>query len=201
MISISPFRFEGNNVIIDPEILVYKEFKDVYELDKTTSKELALQYFIYIYHCADQKAIPILKGFNTKERHEHACRHANLQITFKPNVIILDAIEFYKTEFTSPVKELSIRLLSTLQKNIKILGKIDELVEKKLNDEGITPEGISALIDLQKSVSTIASQLPAQIKSLKEIDILISSTKENKTLRRGGEEIDESMTRNNNIEN
>ena len=200
MISISPFRFEGNKLTIEPELLAYQVFKKVYDLDKNTNKELALKYFIYIYHNADQKVVPVLKGYSVKDAHDFACREAKLDLTFKPSPEIIEAILYYKDNFISPLKELSIKLLNTLQKNIKILSKVDNLVEQKLNSDNITPEQIEALLQLQKSVTSIISQLPIQIKALREIDIQLSETKNDKVLRRGGEELKESMMRNSEIE-
>lgn len=201
MITISPFRFEHNNIIIEPELLAYKVFKDVYNLDTNTKKELALQYFIYIYHSSDQKTVPVIKGFSTKDTHSYACKEAGLQTTFTPSIEILTAIEFYKENFISPVKHLAISLLNTLQKNIRILKKADTIIEQKLNQDNITPENIESLILLSKSISTMASQLAGQIKTLKDLDRAIEEDKDYKGIEiRGGGGIPDSMTRNNDIE-
>lgn len=201
MISISPFRFDKNTVIIDPEILVYDVFKKVYDLDKSTNKELALKYFTYIYHSADQRVIPMLKGYGTKETHLYACKEAKLDSKFNVPREVSEAIIFYRDNFISPIKELSLKLLNTLQKNVKILSKIDTLLDRKLDQDSITAEQIAELLSLQKNVTLIISQLPSQIKSLREIDIeLTTEDKTGKTLLRGGNNIASSMTRNNEIE-
>lgn len=201
MISISLFRFDGNTLIIDPEVLTHKVFRDVYNLDKDTKKELALKYFIYIYHCSDQRAVPIIRGYSKKEEHEFACREAGLQTTFKATFQIIDAINYCKENFISPVKELQLNLLNTLQKNIKILTKVDDVVEKKLEGEDITSEQLAGLMDIQNKVSKMAEQLTGQIKTLKELDKLLIEETDSKNIRRGGGSIKDSMKPNNDIEN
>jgi hypothetical protein len=201
MISITPFRFEKNNIIIEPELLVYSDFKAVYDLDKNTNKELALKYFIYIYHSADQKAVPVIKGYSIKELHNYACREAGLPITFKPDSTISRAIIFYKENFISPVKELQLNLLNTLQKNIKILSKVDDMVDKKLNIDELTPEQLTMLMEVQSKVSKMAKELTGDIKTMKDLDILINNSKDTVQHRRGGDEIENSMIRNDDIEN
>jgi hypothetical protein len=201
MVSISPFRFDGNDVKIDPEMLVYDEFKQVYDLDLNTKKELALKWFIYIYHCADQRAVPILKGYNTKDKHEYACRQSKLPLEFKPEIRILNAIDFYRNNFISPIKELSISLLNTLQKNIKILKKANDLIDSKIEKDELTPEEIGALILLVKDISTMSTQLSTQMKTVRELDAqmtIVDST--DKEVQRGGNEISDSMTRDGKIE-
>lgn len=195
MISISPFRFNGTEVTIDPEILIYDIFKKVYDIDTSTKKELALQYFIYIYHRADQRAIPIMKGYSDKDQHKFACEQAKLDIKFKPDIRIVNAIDFYKENFISPVKALSLKILSTLQKNIKILDKANDLIEEALEKE-LTPEKVDSLIKLSNSISKMATEFVSQIKTIKELDIAISSIdNEEGIIQRGGKKLKSSMDR------
>jgi hypothetical protein len=201
MISISPFKFENNKLILEPILLTYRQFKDVYNLDNSSKKDIALQYFIYIYHSADVRAIPVLKGYSKKETHEYASNQAGFTDTFKPDNKIHLAITFYKENFISPVKQLQISLLNMLENNSDITEKINALVTTKLEENIISNDTLSNIISLQKDINTMIKELPNQIKILKEIDIMLLEENKGSLVRRGGGIITSSMTRNSEIEN
>lgn len=189
MISVSPFRFDGDDIIVEPEMLLYESFKIVW--DSTKDKDLRLSYFKYIYHCGDYNSAPNKKGLTINETKAWAKEHSKLSDKVIP-AYVDDAVTYYKREFLSPLKEQSMELVKGFNKNTKILEKININIDKTLNSAELTVEQIAALLTLQKQIIDISTMLPKQIALLKEVDKLIEEDR-NVNLGRGKVEIEESM--------
>lgn len=200
MITSDIFILKGNKILITPDILMYQPFRDVYNLDGATNKEEATRYFTYIWHHANPKAVPVIRGYSPADTHIYACKQSDLTDTFKPHDKIKVAIKFYKTNFISPVKEKALALLNSISKNTKIANVVDDLIEKKLQEDNITHESIAALISLQKDIVNIIAQFPTQVKTLKEIEKMIDEEEKGIRMKRGGDEIKHSMLRDNDVE-
>lgn len=68
------FDIEGSKVIISPETLTIKAFRDIWDYDKSPDKELASRMLTFVYHFMDLDSP--FAGADYKERYE-LCRAEN----------------------------------------------------------------------------------------------------------------------------
>jgi hypothetical protein len=202
MKDICPFRFNGNDLVIDESILTYPVFKRLYDLDGSKDKATASKYLTYVYHAASRRCVPVKRGFSEKETRTYCTRIAQFAVnTILPLKELDAAVLFYKDHFILPVEEQADQLAQALNRNIKITRKINERISEVLDSEAkLSTEQISEFIKLQKELLTLAEQMPKQIALINQTEALIAEQTNAKEIGRGGKEIEDSMDGNPDIE-
>ncbi len=188
------FILRGNVVELDhDEIALIPEFKAILDRDKSTGTSIAFKEFTYIYAIADPKSKANTKGYDDKDAKEYAITLSKLPLDYKPDGIVLSAIEKYKDDSDTVANELRREILLTMNTSCKIVSRLRKIIEKKLDKTDITDQEVITLTDALSKVVSINDSLPKQIRALKESEKLILEEQDTDVKGRGGIEISDSM--------
>lgn len=159
------FKYEGFKVTIEPEALLLKPFRIIWERDKKDTKEKAINELGFIYFFADPRS-DYQYIVDEEDRIKAIKEGEGLPDKWVPDKQILAAIDFYKQFKTSSVLllETTRMLVDKLTKQMKSLD-LDERDDKNkpifaLNTITATIEKVPTLvIKLDEAEKTIASEL------------------------------------------
>lgn len=102
-------RYEGYNLTIEPEMLLIKPFKALWERDKSKTKENALMELGYIYFMCDPRS-DYMYLVDDEDRHKAVIEGEGLKVDWKPDSVVIAAMEYYKS-----IKPLAAQLLDDLR--------------------------------------------------------------------------------------
>ena len=123
------FYISENKVIPNPEVLLIKEFKDIWDRDKTKLKDIALKELAYIYFISDYKSVYNDYSLSVKEiKIEEDIIQDK---TWKPDELIKLAIKKYEELQITP----TLRLLNGARKALEEMTRYYEYL--KINDRNI----------------------------------------------------------------
>ena len=159
------FKYEGFKVTIEPEALLLKPFRIIWERDKKDTKEKAINELGFVYFFADPRS-DYQYIVDEEDRIKAIKEGEGLPDKWIPDKQILAAIDFYKQFKTSSVLllETTRMLVDKLTKQMKSLD-LDERDDKNkpifaLNTITATIEKVPTLvIKLDEAEKTIASEL------------------------------------------
>ena len=159
------FKYEGFKVTIEPEALLLKPFRIIWERDKKDTKEKAINELGFVYFFADPRS-DYQYIVDEEDRIKAIKEGEGLPDKWVPDKQILAAIDFYKQFKTSSVLllETTRMLVDKLTKQMKSLD-LDERDDKNkpifaLNTITATIEKVPTLvIKLDEAEKTIASEL------------------------------------------
>ncbi len=118
-----------NKIQIEPRMLFIPEFKRIWELDKTSTKQKANNKFAYIYFMADYKSEYNIYGIEKPLRIATDIMNDD---KYSPDQMVLDAIEKYE----KLQETFSMRYLKSVRNTVNSLIKFyDELRFKNDTDE------------------------------------------------------------------
>ncbi len=137
------FNFDKNQVTVRPHTLLIKEFKLIWDRDKSKNKEFALQELAYVFYIADYKSIYLSTA--PEERSAILIDDLNLK-NWKPDSVIEDAIKKY----ADLQKTMSMRFLDSQRQALEQL---------MLYFKNIKYENISKPSELSKSMTDTAKIL------------------------------------------
>lgn len=176
--NIFTFNSETNRINVnEKEILLVKEFKDLWDRDKSKYKEKVYKELTYIWLAIDWKSP--YSGYNDMEQHEEALRDSQLT----------------QEEFDDPVFRAACRKYVKIQDenwSIKCL-RAAQLTMSKFIDyfNNIDPEErdeqTGKPIYKVKDIMTEITQLSKLNESLKELEYQVKKEQEIETGIRGGE--------------
>ena len=156
------FKYEGYKLNISEEALLLKPFKEIWQRDKSKSKDKALQELGYIYFMSDPRS-DYQYLVDEEERSKAIKDGEGIDSKWKPDKVVLDAIAFYKS-----FKPTSALLLEdtrfAVDKLRKLLREID-LTE--VDDKG------KPIYTLNTITATI-KQIPSLVKDLDEAEKAIA---------------------------
>ena len=164
------FKFEGYKVIIEPEALLLKPFRLIWERDKKETKEKAINELGFVYFFADPRS-DYQYIVDEDERIKAIKEGEGLPDKWVPDKQVLTAIDFYKQFKTSSVLllETTRMLVDKLMKQMKGLD-LDERDDKNkpifaLNTITATIEKVPGLVvKLDEAEKTIAAELKSDSK-------------------------------------
>jgi len=164
------FKFEGYKVIIEPEALLLKPFRVIWERDKKETKEKAINELGFVYFFADPRS-DYQYIVDEDERIKAIKEGEGLPDKWVPDKQVLAAIDFYKQFKTSSVLllETTRMLVDKLMKQMKGLD-LDERDDKNkpifaLNTITATIEKVPGLVvKLDEAEKTIAAELKSDSK-------------------------------------
>lgn len=87
-------KYEGYKVVIEPELLTLKPFKQIWTRDKTVNKDKALAEIAFIYFMTDPRS-DYQYLVDNKERMEAIKEGEGLPPKWEPDKVVKDAMEFY----------------------------------------------------------------------------------------------------------
>jgi len=181
----SLFKTEGFTVIVDPELRLIKEFRDLIAEDKARDKKNVIVWLAYIYHMYDYKSPYQL--YDEKERHLRVVKDLSLPPEFKHTPRMTLAIEKYKELRTTPtVKTLSTtkQALTSAEKAIQALThKIEVLLVDNENEEKDT---VSEAVKSVTKLLEIAERLPKMADIISNLEDRVKKEQGGESKIRGG---------------
>lgn len=153
-------KYEGYKVVIEPELLTLKPFKQIWTRDKTVNKDKALAEIAFIYFMTDPRS-DYQYLVDDKERMEAIKEGEGLPPKWTPDRIVTEAMEFYKS--FKPISALLLEdtrfMVDKYRKRLKA-QEFDELEIKDLKEAGALIKQIPSLVkDLNEAEKALNSEM------------------------------------------
>lgn len=153
-------KFEGYKVVIEPELLTLKPFKQIWTRDKTVNKDKALAEIAFIYFMTDPRS-DYQYLVDDKERMEAIKEGEGLPPKWQPDRIVTEAMNFYMS--FKPISALLLEdtrfMVDKYRKRLKA-QEFDDLEIKDLKEVGALIKQISPLIkDLDEAEKALNSEM------------------------------------------
>lgn len=154
------FKYEGYKVVISEEALMLKPFKELWQRDKTKTKDKALSELAYIYFMEDP-ASDYQYIVNREDRHNAIVEGEGLK-SWKPDKAVIAAMEFYASFKTTSalILEDTRYAADNLRKSLREINIHDT------DDKGRPLYTISSIISAIKQVPTLVKELAEAEKSI-----------------------------------
>ena len=156
------FRYEGYKLHISEEAFVLKPFKELWNRDKSKSKDKALQELGYIYFMCDPRS-DYQYIVDEEDRAKAIKEGEGIDSKWKPDNKVLEAMEFYK-QF-KPVSALLLEDTRVAVDKLRQLLRNIDLTE--VDDKG------KPIYTLNTVTATI-KQIPSLVKDLDEAEKAIA---------------------------
>ena len=117
------FKYEGYRITVEPEAMLLKPFKKIWDRDKTASKDKAMMELGFIYFFCDIRS-DYQYIIDPEERKNAIKLGEGMLDTWEPDRVINDAIEFYNSFKTSSSLLLE-DTRAAVDKLRKLLRKMD----------------------------------------------------------------------------
>lgn len=88
------FKYEGYKIVIEPEALLLKPFKQIWQRDRTINKDKAMMELGFIYFFCDTRS-DYQYLIDETERKKAIKEDTGLPANWEPDKVVLAAIEFY----------------------------------------------------------------------------------------------------------
>ncbi len=161
-----PLDIKDNQVVFKPEVLTISYFKEIWDDDKSKTKDKAFKDLIYVYHMASKKSI--YSDFPEDKREEAILEEVINDVKWKASKEVKNAIKKFE-EFTTPKQ----RLLEAAK------YKIDEIANF-LKTTPLTEESSVAVLNIFKNISTT-------IKNFDEIESAVKKEADQGNTKRRGD--------------
>lgn len=204
------FKFvDGVIELARPEIALYPNVNEILKRDKGgkvtgdpdgRKKAYAFKELTYVYFTCDFHAYPSQHALSKEEAHFYAIQHSGLPEQYEPDSVVRDLMLQYLDEHLTLGKKTIKNLLDTFSLNDIAIASINANMKLLLKNSALTKDQISEMIKYQQDLMKIATEVPQQVKKLREALSLIQDEEREILIRRGGEEVDQSMIPDNDIE-
>lgn len=155
-------KYEGYKITISEEAFALKPFRALWNRDRSKSKERALLEMGYIYFMADPRSD--YQYLTDEEARSKSIKEGEgLPEDWKPDKLVLEAMEFYKT-----FKPVSALLLEDTRFAINKLRKLLREIDLNQLDEKGKP------IYTLNTITATIKQIPSLVKDLDEAERAIS---------------------------
>lgn len=153
-------KYEGYKVVIEPELLTLKPFKQIWTRDKTVNKDKALAEIAFIYFMADPRS-DYQYLVDDKERMEAIKEGEGLPPKWQPDRIVTEAMDFYMS--FKPISALLLEdtrfMVDKYRKRLKA-QEFDDLEIKDLKEVGALIKQIPPLVrDLDEAEKALNSEM------------------------------------------
>lgn len=151
-------KYEGYKVTIEPELLVLKPFKKLWERDKSKNKERAITELAFIYFFCDPRSD--YQYITDDEARKQAIKEGEgMKEDWEPDKILYDAMDYY-----SSFKPTSALLLQDTRYAVdKLRNLLRNLDLNQVDDKG------KPIYTLNTFTATI-KQIPSLVKDLDEAE-------------------------------
>lgn len=167
------FKYEAYQITIEPEALLLKPFKVIWNRDRSKNKEKAMNELGFVYFFTDPRS-DYQYIVDEKQRMEAIKEGEGLPENWKPDAKILEAVDFYKQ-----FKSTSALLLETTRSLVdKLMTQMQDLNLDERDDKG------KPVFPLNLVTSTI-DKVPALVIKLDEAEKTIAAELRNEGKMRG----------------
>lgn len=164
--SMKLFKFEQYKVTISEEAFSLKPFKQIWNRDKTQSKDRAISELSYIYFMQDPRS-DYQYLVDEEERTKAIIEGEGLPSDWKPDKLVKEALEFYN-QF-KPTSALLLEdtrfMIDQYRKKLRSMASngFDELTVKELKDINALIKAIPSLVkDLDEAEKALSSEMRNQ---------------------------------------
>lgn len=170
-------KYENYQVLPTEEAFLVKPIRDLYNNDKSPSKERFMQELSYIYHMVDPRS-SYADILDEEERAAKIILQEGLSSSYKPSKDLIKAMDVYK-ELTTTT---SMRLLNSMRIAIQKISNFLETVNLfEVDDKGKAVYSISA-------ITAATDKVPQLAKKLQETEKIVAAEIEEAGRARGGNE-------------
>lgn len=153
-------KFEGYKVVIEPELLTLKPFKQIWTRDKTVNKDKALAEIAFIYFMTDPRS-DYQYLVDDNERMEAIKEGEGLPPKWQPDKVVTEAMDFYMS--FKPISALLLEdtrfMVDKYRKRLKA-QEFDDLEIKDLKEVGALIKQIPPLVkDLDEAEKALNSEM------------------------------------------
>lgn len=164
-------KYEGYKVVIEPEFLTLKPFKQIWTRDKSVNKDRALAEIAFIYFMADPRS-DYQYLVDEDERMEAIKEGEGLPPKWAPDKVVQEAMTFYESfKPTAALLLEDTRLMVNKYRKRLREQEFDDLEVKEL-----------------KEVGALIKQIPSLVKDLDEAEKALNSEMKNSGRMRGSGE-------------
>lgn len=181
----SLFRTEGFQVVVDLELRLIKEFRDLIAEDKHRDKKNALMWFAYIYHMHDYKSPYQL--YDEAERHIRVVKDLSLPADFKSSKRLEAAVvKYHELQTTPAVKTLltTKHALNSAEKAISALTRKIEMLLAESDDE--ERDTVGAAVKNVTKLLELAERLPKMTEVINGLEDRVKKEQSGESKLRGG---------------
>lgn len=148
------FKYEGYEVVIEPEALMLSPFKAIYDRDKSKDKSLAKQELAYIYFMGDPRSD--YQFLVDKEvRSEEIIKGLGMSKGWKPDEVIERALTFYES-----FKPMSAGLLEDTRYMVnKLRQELRKMNFDERDDKGKPVHTLASITSTLKQIPGLAKDL------------------------------------------
>ena len=162
------FRYEGYKVVISEEAFALKVFRHIWNRDRSVNKDKAIMELGYIYFISDPRS-DYQYIVNEEERSKAIIEGEGLPSNWKPDKVIVEAINFYKS-----LKSTSALLLEDTR---AVIDNVRKTLREFSFDDMEDKDRVNAI----KSVASTIATIPKLIKDLDEAERAVTSEMQNVT--------------------
>ena len=162
------FRYEGYKVVISEEAFALKVFRQIWNRDRSVNKDKAIMELGYIYFISDPRS-DYQYIVDEEERSKAIIEGEGLPSNWKPDKVIIEAINFYKS-----LKSTSALLLEDTR---AVIDNVRKTLREFSFDDMEDKDRVNAI----KSVASTIATIPKLIKDLDEAERAVTSEMQNVT--------------------
>lgn len=162
------FRFEGYKVVISEEAFALKVFRQIWNRDRSVNKDKAIMELGYIYFISDPRS-DYQYIVDEEERSKAIIEGEGLPSNWKPDKVVIEAINFYKS-----LKSTSALLLEDTR---AVIDNVRKTLREFSFDDMEDKDRVNAI----KSVASTIATIPKLIKDLDEAERAVTSEMQNVT--------------------
>ena len=154
-------KYEGYNLTIEPEMLLIKPFKTLWDRDKSKSKENALRELGYIYFMCDPRS-DYMYLIDSTDRHNAVAEGEGFPNNWKPDKQVQAAMDYY-----SSIQPLASLLLDDLRVAVdKIRQHLKTLDLTAVDDKGKPIYSLDSYAKIVAQLTDLTEKLNATEKKL-----------------------------------
>ncbi len=161
------FELKNNKLVISPESLALKPFKELWERDTTKDKSKAIAEISLVYYMSDYKS-DFQNILDEKQRFAVVQQVLDLK-DWKPDATIIDAMQLYKELQETPSMKILASAKNALSKlqnffNIIDLGATDKSGKPKYNPKQLA-DTVAVLPKLIAGLNSLEDQVKKEVEA------------------------------------
>lgn len=190
---IHALKIENDNIVLDvEEILQYPLLQQIYARDTSKNKDFAYKEFRFIHFLTDRKGYITKAGLSKIEAQAYARENSNLPPSYKPDKVIIEAIEFVRSQMNiTPVEDLINSTIKALNLSGRVVKALTDGIET-LTSGDIKLEDLQACEESLKQIIRISNEIPDRVEKLTELQEKWDKIEKGVTSIRGGGDYSES---------
>lgn len=152
------FRYEGYKIVIEPEALLLKPFRQIWQRDRTQNKDKAAMELGFVYFFCDPRSD--YQYLTDEEQRKQAIKEwEGLPNNWEPDKLVISAMEFYNS-----FKPTSALLLEDTRYAVDKLRKLLRDIDLTQTDDKGKP------IYTLNTITATIKQVPSLVKDLDEAE-------------------------------